>query len=707
MARRRRKFKISGDEYTFGGGVSSDSVSVGTLKIARGSINTVDANHVGFVSNGDEWTVKLDANTAIPTKDQYVYFDNAFETNTGTVTLEYLDGDTALAAGLSWTGNNDTVDTDVGYGRIYGTPSTEGTNRYKIKYDNQRGDKAEVTVTIKRFPVGTTPVWSTSTHKLNRIVRNIADAQILAEGPTTTYSGATYSLKDISGFASGVTPVVDSATGQVSVSGVGDIEQTASAHQYTVVADLGSEVGTFEQTFTGDIAYGDPYGARYWGPANARWVPTGNEGPYTEAQQETKHNHAKSSGALKRVHNVRMDTSPYLINDGYGCEFHNRLYQRTTDGYANTVSGNARHGYMGPMGNSGNLWSSNTNFATIRYEFIVPAGVTSICAVACGGGSMGSENWSSYGGGGAGLAWMNGIAVTPGEKLQIGVGLGRSVQNSNSSYGGGPSWVARDTTHSSGGHTIIFAQGGGYTGYTNGNPNNQTFNGWTISGITNWDKGDGYNFNDSRDAGGWGVNNTEGQSVNGFHYGGGAGSRDQNTRAGGGAGGYRGNQNEHSNGSHGHYGGGGHGYEYSSTYGMSAGGGTGLDGQGWRGSRSDTNPRSNTGAGSGYGGNQSNWTNYSTGSPHYYGAGGGGSGGSRGNFGQSQYSNSEFSSDGTRCGGLHGGGGGGSGTSWGGGAGAPGGVRIIWGIGADGTTARSFPYTYCSEKPSMQYNGES
>jgi len=81
MARRRRKFKISGDEYTFGGGASSESVSVGTLKIARGNLNTANANHIGFVENGASWEIKLDAGTAIESKDQYVYFDNAFETN--------------------------------------------------------------------------------------------------------------------------------------------------------------------------------------------------------------------------------------------------------------------------------------------------------------------------------------------------------------------------------------------------------------------------------------------------------------------------------------------------------------------------------------------------------------------------------------------------------------------------------------------------
>lgn len=702
MARRRRKFKISGDEYTFGGGASSESVSVGTLKIARGNINTGNVNHIGFVENGAEWTVTLDAGTAIESKDQYVYFDNAFETNTGAISIEYLDGDTALAAGLSFQSDNDSTDTDVGYGRIYGTPSTEGTNRYKIKYDNTRGDKAEVIVSIKRYPQGTTPVWSSTSHKLTHILRNTAGAQVLADGPTTTWSVASYRIKDISGFAEGVTPVIDAATGQVTVSNIGDIEAEAAAHQYTVVADLGSEIGTFEQTFTGDISYGDPYGAAYFGPANAKGNRTsGTSTPVANASISTYHNMAKSSGALRRLHNARQDTSPYLHNDGYGCEWENRLYQRLDETDAANMSGYAKFGYMGPMGNGSNYWSSSSNHQTVRYLWEVPAGVTSLAMVCVGGGGPGAYNWSADGGGGAGLAWMNGVSVTPGDILEIGVGLGRYSESNTSSYGGGNSWVGIQ-----GGQTIIFAQGGGYTGYSNSNPNNRTFNNYTVTGINQWNKGSAYNFNDARDGGGWGANSSLGSSVNGFHYGGGVGGRCGN-REGAGAGGYRGGTNTWSgSNAEGQYGGGGNGYDYSSTYGQGGGGGTGLDGQGWQGTHTTSNPRSSTQAGSGYGGSGSNWTSYNSGSAQYYGAGGGGSGGARGNYGQSQYANYEVSGNRTRCGGLHGGGGGGSGTSQGGGNGAPGGVRIIWGSASDGT-ARSFPYTYCSEKPSMQYNGES
>ena len=176
-----------------------------------------------------------------------------------------------------------------------------------------------------------------------------------------------------------------------------------------------------------------------------------------------------------------------------------------------------------------------------------------------------------------------------------------------------------------------------------------------------------------------------------------------------GAAGYRGNQDRAGSSDRGVKGGGACGYNYSSTYGQGGGGGVGLDGQGWRGvDGSSSRPRIDTNAGSGFGGSSGSWTSYNNSSANFYGGGGGGSGGTRGAWGENQFTGREERSAGNRVrvGGTHGGGGGGSGTSYGGGNGAPGGVRIIWGVGEDGTP-RSFPYTYCSEKPSMKYNGES
>jgi hypothetical protein len=59
------------------------------------------------------------------------------------------------------------------------------------------------------------------------------------------------------------------------------------------------------------------------------------------------------------------------------------------------------------------------------YNFIVPANVESIAAVAVGGGGGGAENVNDGGGGGGGaLAYANNIPVTPGEVLTVTVGQG-------------------------------------------------------------------------------------------------------------------------------------------------------------------------------------------------------------------------------------------------------------------------------------------
>lgn len=56
----------------------------------------------------------------------------------------------------------------------------------------------------------------------------------------------------------------------------------------------------------------------------------------------------------------------------------------------------------------------------------IPSGVTSICIVAIGYGGSGSTDGVSYiqGGQGGGLSWVNNIAVTPGEVLQVQFGGG-------------------------------------------------------------------------------------------------------------------------------------------------------------------------------------------------------------------------------------------------------------------------------------------
>ena len=713
MARIRRPKTINGSEYTFGGGSGGGGTVGGFVKIAKGNMNTNSADHDGFLSSGDTVSITLDAGTAIPNKDQYIYFDNAFDTSTGTFTYEFMNGDTALPAGMNWSENNDTEGSDLGYAGFNGTPSTEGTNSFKIKAFYNQGDtseQVEITYTIKRFPAGTTPVWS-STDLPTQIIRNTAGDQVLAAGPTTTYADATYRLSNVSGFATGVVPTIDVATGQVVVTGVGDISQAASVHAFTVTADLGSEIGTFTQAFSGSVGYGDPYGSRYFGPANFS-QNVNNSLAIPIGQTDNYHHPNKNTGALRRIWNVRQDTSPYMENDGYGC--HGDDYHIPNSASYSANSGYQANGTMFIRPQNNDYMCSSNNHQYVKGYWEVPAGVTEIAAVVVGSGGPGSYTWAQDGGGGGGLAWLNGISVTPGEILQWCWGIGRYSESSNSSFGGGPSWIRRYSGGSNT-HCLLYASGGGWTGFQNSSPNNQSTNltgGETITGLTHWDIGNGYSGNNSRDAGGWGVRTDEGRAVsdgagNTWHYGGGAGHATSGSREGGAAGGYRGNQQSSGNSDHGRRGGGGSGYEYSSTWGEGGGGGVGLDGQGAQGAHSNGGARSDVDAGSGYGGSQGNWTSYNFGSPNYYGGGGGGSGGTRGAYGENQFTGREERSGGqrVRVGGLHGGGGGGSGTSAGGGNGACGGVRIIWGVGADGTD-RSFPYTYCSEKPSMKYNGE-
>lgn len=62
--------------------------------------------------------------------------------------------------------------------------------------------------------------------------------------------------------------------------------------------------------------------------------------------------------------------------------------------------------------------------------WVVPAGVTSICAVAISRGGRGSQDSFSRGGGGGNLAYRNDIPVTPGETLNIVTGSVWGIQRS-------------------------------------------------------------------------------------------------------------------------------------------------------------------------------------------------------------------------------------------------------------------------------------
>ena len=100
-------------------------------------------------------------------------------------------------------------------------------------------------------------------------------------------------------------------------------------------------------------------------------------------------------------------------------------------------------------------------------NFVVPVGVTSISVYAVGGG--GGGGWGSYQGPGAGggIVWTDGVPVTPGETLIVGVGTGGLFgtadyggnQPSNTQYygsQGGTSYVKRQSNN----QFIVKAYGG-------------------------------------------------------------------------------------------------------------------------------------------------------------------------------------------------------------------------------------------------------
>ena len=96
--------------------------------------------------------------------------------------------------------------------------------------------------------------------------------------------------------------------------------------------------------------------------------------------------------------------------------------------------------------------------------FDIPKKVTSIdCLVVGGGGSGGAK--SGGGGGAGGFIYQTGLAVTPEDQLTVTVGAGAATGGSSNHGNDG-----EPTTLGLSGQKIT-AQGGGYGGYDNGNPN--------------------------------------------------------------------------------------------------------------------------------------------------------------------------------------------------------------------------------------------
>lgn len=99
------------------------------------------------------------------------------------------------------------------------------------------------------------------------------------------------------------------------------------------------------------------------------------------------------------------------------------------------------------------------------YSWIAPTGVTSVSALAIGGGAGGNGYPSSQGGGGGGLGYINNVAVTPGTAYTVVVGSGGTGGVSpfgNGTSGGTSSFINTSTVAGGGG----LAGGGGAGGFT-------------------------------------------------------------------------------------------------------------------------------------------------------------------------------------------------------------------------------------------------
>ncbi len=290
----------------------------------------------------------------------------------------------------------------------------------------------------------------------------------------------------------------------------------------------------------------------------------------------------------------------------------------------------------GPSGSDGAPASAGEAFFPEpgQFDWVCPAGVTSVCAVCIGGGG-GSTRDEMGGSGGGGLGYKNNIAVTPGEtyKIQVGAGGAGDVYMNRYGCSGGDSWFINATTVKGGGgggtgcaadgdHTLpgYGGRGGTYVGDGGGNGGNGgDGNRSSISG-TGADTGGG-------GAGGYGGDGGQGGDYNGNWNSG----TDGNGGGGGGAATAAGGSNEY-------WGGGGGGV---SVYGKGRNGTTGSN------------------------------QNYS-----WCGGGYGGSGGSQG-WGNPGDTNGYAQVNGGQYGG------GGGSTDQRGGIGASGAVRLIWGTGRE------------------------
>lgn len=210
---------------------------------------------------------------------------------------------------------------------------------------------------------------------------------------------------------------------------------------------------------------------------------------------------------------------------------------------------------------------------TVSGTFVVPADVTSVCAVAIGRGGFNRGVFSRDGCGGGGLGWQNNVAVTPGQNIAV------TIDNTSSRIAGFTARGDRPTGIAGGGRG---GQGGGNGG-----------------------------------AGGIGVFGVGSQTVTGGS--GGAGGYSGNGGRGGDAGSDNQNGNFGAAGNGGGGGGGGGAGNYSEAqnrYGGN-GGGTGIFGQGSNGAGGTAQGQQGNPGGGGSGGS-SNATYGGGGSPNQF-----------------------------------------------------------------------------------------
>ena len=114
----------------------------------------------------------------------------------------------------------------------------------------------------------------------------------------------------------------------------------------------------------------------------------------------------------------------------------------------------------------------DTSQKTATKRFIVPPGVTSICACCIGAGEIGERDTSDADGGrGGDLRYVNDISVSPGDVLLLGAGTGfasdANGMDASHSNTGKPSFVRRKTGgsgHSETWEDLCFARGGANSG---------------------------------------------------------------------------------------------------------------------------------------------------------------------------------------------------------------------------------------------------